>query len=347
MSDTVYACLLVDDPPVNATYWARLQQEAFGFVPSETGWGRNWKALAPAPLLRTQDAAGFADLVEEFGLRGKFSFVPCPGGLGRVDRAVRGYTAEELRELLVIVRERLAPRFDLTPEVLTHTLAHDAESGALFPHAESYWLTHLCCTHQMDALKNYLRQAYAILRNVGLAPHGVTIGGMRDVSGIAEGKSLADGDGRVVLAQALLAVENEFTPGVSTTFAFAGTPPVGSAGMERRVPEAFYRSAQGARVFALYPINEDVLFDVLHGPCGHEDQIADALITADLLHGRFVEDAEAGRPVVFAIHSQTLAAMNSGVGLKILREVLRRFRERYGHRIRWLTAHELCVTLGE
>src|SRR4051794_33375391 len=39
----------------------------------------------------------FADLIETHGVRGKFSVIPCPFGLGRVDRDVEGVAAADLR----------------------------------------------------------------------------------------------------------------------------------------------------------------------------------------------------------------------------------------------------------
>ncbi|MBA2482729.1 MAG: hypothetical protein H0V44_18855 [Planctomycetes bacterium] len=77
MERPIRASLFVDDPPINATYWWRLQQYAFGFTPSETGWGAGWRSLESAPRFRLEDVRGLADYLEEFAIRGKFTMLPC------------------------------------------------------------------------------------------------------------------------------------------------------------------------------------------------------------------------------------------------------------------------------
>ena len=85
MTEPIHACFIIDDMPANATYWMRRQQEAFGYNVPDTGWGKGWRELAPAPKFRLEDATALADLVETFGLRGKCTVLPCPAGLGRID----------------------------------------------------------------------------------------------------------------------------------------------------------------------------------------------------------------------------------------------------------------------
>src|SRR4051812_42655689 len=52
----------------------------------------------------------WADLVEEFGVRGKFSVLPVPAGLGRIDRPLPGVAPADQEEFFRIIRERVAPR---------------------------------------------------------------------------------------------------------------------------------------------------------------------------------------------------------------------------------------------
>jgi hypothetical protein len=346
MGDPVHACLLIDDPPANGTYWARLQQLAMGYVPGERGgWGTKWRDLEPAAWFRVVDARAFADLIEEFGVRGKFTFLPCPAGLGRIDEHVRGYP-DDLRELVSIVRDRIGRQFDIAPEVLTHSMALDIETMGLLPHAESAWITHHCVTGNVEPLRRYLRHGFGILRNAGFTPRGLTIGGMDDVSNIAQGRQLWRGDGAEVLAEVLLWVEREFDAAVRTTFVFLGMAPRGETSRRRRAPSLLYEAPDGGRVFTIHSASEDVVFPVMHGPGGRVAEVTDALITRDLAEGLLVREAESGRAVVFAAHAQTLNAMNSGAGIEILREALRRFHARYGSRIVWQTGVELCERLG-
>lgn len=304
MEQAVHACLIVDDSPANATYLARLQQLALGYDPEDGHKSAaRWRDLAPSSLLRPHQARAFADLIEEFGIRGKYSFLPCPAGLGRIDRSVRGYENAELQELIAIHRERIAPRMDITPEVLTHTMVYDPESGALLPHAESAWLSHLCATRNLEPLIRYLTHAFTILRNAGLPAHGVTIGGLTDVSGIGKGRSLNNGDDRDVLCQALLQVERGFAPDLRSTFTFTGARPIHEQSRIRHVPEVIYRDAGGMQVYELYCVGRDPFWDVLHGPGDVFDQTVDAMISRDLSAGWMVREAEAGNLVVFTFFS--------------------------------------------
>ncbi|HTL53399.1 MAG TPA: hypothetical protein VL860_12555 [Planctomycetota bacterium] len=355
-SSPVHACLIVDDPPANATYWARLQQQAMGFEPRINGnWGANWTNLASAPLFRLGDVQAFADIIEEFGVRGKFTFLPCPAGLGRIDRSIRGYTSAALTDMIAVIRDRIMPQMNITPECLTHSMAYDPDTEALLPHAESFWLTHLCLTGQTAALHQYLRHAWQILANVGLTAHGLTVGGMTDVSGIGAGKSLLLGDGREVLGQAILAVEAEFKPAQTRSsapqtpahqsFLYTGAAPISAASRDRCCPEAIFTGPRNEQVFELHSMGEDPLLPVLHGPAAQTATL-DAMIAPDLAAGSFIQQIEAGRLLVFTVHCQTLMALNSGAGLTILREALRRLRERYGRDLHWHTAAELCAQFG-
>lgn len=347
MQSTIHACFIVDDTPINGTYWQRLQQTAFGYKASETGWATQWRTMAGSALWRVADAHAFADMVEALELRGKFTFLPCPGGLGRVDRAVRGYGDAELKELIAVVRDRIAPAFDITPEVLTHSMAIDPDTGALLPHGETAWLSHLCNTRQADALRAYIGAAYTILRNVGLEPRGLTTGGMEDLSGIAEGRSVLHGHGRDVLGEALLAVEREVDASRTATFLYTGSPPGSDASRRRRVPERIHTSADGGAVFEIHSIVDDPIYPVLLGPADRAAATTDALVTADLSAGLWIDEADAGRVLCFTVHAQTLMAQGTGAGLSIIREACRRLRDRYGQRLVWHTATELCALLGQ
>ncbi len=341
MNDPIFASVFIDDPPINATWWWRLQQLAFGFTPPDTGWGRNWRNLESAPRFRLTDIHGLADWIDESGVRGKFTLIPCPAGHGRLDRAVRSYSASELAELLTVVRERIAPRMDLTPEVLTHTMALDTESGALLPHSETAWVSHLAGSGQHDALVRYLRHGYTILRNVGLRPHGLTVGGMSDPSGIANGKLVYQGFHLAPLGRALLSVEQGFDRSVTDSFIWCGAPPLGEAARDRRVPEIRFDDPACGRVFTPYAI-DDIAFGTLHGDADLASEI-DRLISPDLERGTLVADAEAGKIISFVLHTQTLNSRNTGQGLTLAREVTRRLSQRYGKRLIWRTPSELCA----
>src|SRR5919199_475053 len=69
--------------------------------------------------------AAWADVVQEFGVRGKFSVLPVPAGIGRIDRPLPDVRPADQEEFLRIIRERVSPQMDICIEFLTHFLAWD------------------------------------------------------------------------------------------------------------------------------------------------------------------------------------------------------------------------------
>ncbi len=82
----------------------------------------------------------YADLCAAHGVKGKFTVLPMPSCLGRIDGRLGYVSAAHLAGFLRIVRERIAPRCDITPEVLTHAAAFNLKSGAGYLHLfEDAW----------------------------------------------------------------------------------------------------------------------------------------------------------------------------------------------------------------
>ena len=77
--------------------------------------GYETQFLVPAEFTRR-----VAETFEKYDLRGKFTVIPMPSCLGRIDRSLKRVPQEHLETFLKLVRERIAPRFDITPEILTH-----------------------------------------------------------------------------------------------------------------------------------------------------------------------------------------------------------------------------------
>ncbi len=322
-----YACLIVDDYPINTSYWSRQQQIAFGYRAKDTGlFGYNWPAQAAAPFFPVALAHELADFFDEFGVRDKFTCVPYPAGLGRIDRDVRGYTRDELVDIGAIVGDRIAQRFDIRPEVLTHTMALDPKTEALLPHGETPWLAYLCTEKRGDDLQAYLCAAFQVFANVGIAARGITIGGMPDPSGIARGESLG-GQLRGELSEALLAVEHEFDPAASISHIFSGGPPLSAASQERHVPEIIHTADDASKVFEIHSHFGDPILNVFYGK-GDPQAEADRLVSPDLEGGEWTERIEKGIVLTITVHAQTLNSLNTGLGFQILREAVRRLGQR-------------------
>ena len=65
------------------------------------------------------------------GIRGKFSLIPFPAGVGRIDKGFPGFPERGLADWLRVAKEIIWPNFDLTPEMLTHTRVVDLKTWQL------------------------------------------------------------------------------------------------------------------------------------------------------------------------------------------------------------------------
>ena len=66
----------------------------------------------------------FCDVIEKWGMKGKFSVVPMPGGRGDIVKGIPGFPQNEIQEWLEIARTRVAPRFSICPEMLQRQFFH-------------------------------------------------------------------------------------------------------------------------------------------------------------------------------------------------------------------------------
>ena len=107
---------------------------------------------------------------ERFDLHGKFTVLPMPSCLGRIDKSLERVPQEHLEGFLKIVRERIAPRFDITPEFLTHLAAYDLKSGKYQHIFEDAWISRA----PLEEVIDYFVLAFQILKNVGLPAQGIT-----------------------------------------------------------------------------------------------------------------------------------------------------------------------------
>ena len=116
--------LILDDcAPINAAYFMHPEQEHVLSIPNSF-------------------ADEFAAVCETHGVLGKYSVLPMPSGAGRIDRRVSYVAPSDLERFLDIVRSRLAVRFDITAEILTHLAAYDIDNDRLLHRYEDEWNRH-------------------------------------------------------------------------------------------------------------------------------------------------------------------------------------------------------------
>ena len=137
------------------------------------GENRRWEDV---PVVHPESfVREFAEWCLEHGVKGKYSVVPCPAGVGRIDEGLPLFSKAQQESWLKMCRELITPSYDITPEMITHTYVVDldtfqpVESGIW----EQYDWNRLP-TDQEELITDYIATACRILHNVGLTPEGVT-----------------------------------------------------------------------------------------------------------------------------------------------------------------------------
>ncbi|MFL5801979.1 MAG: hypothetical protein ACJ8CR_09595 [Roseiflexaceae bacterium] len=308
---SVPACLLVDDPApcINPFYYFRLQVDREGHERHE-------------PCIPLDFLEQFVGICRARGIRGKFSVLPYPAGLGSILDGWEGCHRAELAAWLELARAEIAPHFDITPEILTHTLALDLRTRALLPQPEHDWMAGLT----RDELREYFGAALAILKAAGFMPAGITQ------------PCYFNGSREVYAAAALAAIQDIGGPPITFYFidGYFEPPPVPP------LEAILLDRARGEAVVNIIAYCNDHFWPTQRVTSKRADQVVDALISADGSGGRLAELAAADEWLTFVCHWQTLYSDGSRQGLVALDEVAARLARAHGPRLLWLTPSEIA-----
>lgn len=332
MTDRIPIALIIDDPPINSSYWLRRQPEEMGVArPAKGTFGTfvaDWRRQEPSAIIPNDFWRRFAAWARGAGVKGKFTMLPCPAGLGTIDDRVEGYSAAELSELIGIVREELMGPFDITPEIWTHSMAWDAKERRLLPMTEHEWMD----GQNEDTLAGYMAGALRVLRKVGLRPTGITQ------------PCYFRGD-KDMYSRAVLRAMKEAC-GIKRTFFFldcdATSLPVPSRVMidDRAAGESVVSIWSGIRA-------DEPFWASLYGDAGEREEMAEYFISADGTKGRLVDLVASGGPAVFHCHGQTLFSNGEERGFESLKLVVERVNRHLGERAEWSTMQQVAAwTLG-
>ena len=331
MTDRVPIAFIVDDPPLNSTYWLRRQPEEMGLAREPRGtfgtFVADWRRQEPSAIIPNDFWHAFADWALPSGVKGKFTLLPCPSGLGTLDDKVEGYTPDELAELIAIVRDELMGPFDITPEIWTHSMAWDMATRKLLPVTEYDWMTE----QNEETLTGYMAGAIEVLQNVGIRPTGIT-----------QPCNFRGDESRY--ARAVLRAMTE-AAGVRHTFYFlhaeAEATPVPCRVM---IDDAEHDQSVVSIVSGIRP--DEPFWQSLYGE-GDIDEMAEYFISADGRSGRLVDLANSGGPVVFHAHGQTLFSNGTRKGFESLKIVVTRVNKHLADRVTWMTLQELATWTRE
>ena len=284
--------------------------------------------LVPAKFTRK-----VADTFDKFDLRGKFTIIPMPSCLGRIDKSLKRVPQEHLLEFLRLMRERVATRFDITPEFLTHLSSYDLKTGTYRRHLyEDTWISQA----SQEEIVEYFTLAFQILKNVGIESTGIT---SPWVSGIdvedKYARSLAD------------AQWNIYKRKLTWYFLYAAS--------DNEKPyqcNVKYKDPDRGQVVVSVPANAGDIFWSMDLPSVNDrpkfikDGI-DRLVSPDGKTGRIRQLIDSGFPVVIVTHWQSLYTQGTGLGLEGLTSLAERIQKVFGTSFEWVTCSEMARRYAE
>ena len=298
-------------PQFAATYPDRYQQD----------W-RNMPYEIPDSFVRR-----FAEWAQREGVKGKFSVVPFPACVGRLDRELPGWTPREVTASIDLVRRQIAPNFDIHPEMISHTRIIDLKTGHPAPERDPNWMENWewCAGRSVDEIAAYIAYALEILKNVDLPCDGFTTPG-----GFGHG-ALPQ------LSQAgLRAVRSVY--GTETPHYFRNLFDKGTESVAPRVECASgLNGAAPECVVSIYACTGDWTGN---WDCGQQPDV-DRFITADLSQGRMVDVIERGEPAAMLAHWTGIYHNGRELGFQAIEEVVRRIHARY-RQVRWMKLADLA-----
>ena len=286
------------------------------------GENRRWQDV---PVVHPESfVREFAEWCLEHGVRGKFSVVPCPAALGRVDEGLPLFSKAQQESWLQMCREVITPAYDITPEMITHTVVVDPKTCKPLETGiwEQYDWNNLP-VDQEELVIDYITTACQILENVGLTPEGVTSPG-------------GFGNPLDFYAKVVGIAAREVT-GNPTPYFFKRVSADGPVEMPVWYPDRETGTAVGEIIASTG--------DWTGSWTGYGEVNVDKYISADLQGGRLPAVIDAGDPGVLISHWQGFYGLHNDDrrGFNAFKTVVRRLKERdpNGERTQWRKCSEI------
>jgi len=300
--------LIVDDscPVINLTYhWIR-QRQAWKarheflkrFKASD---GDPSKLHLVPPTIPADFAVKWGTWCGETGVKGKFSLVPYPAGVSRVDQELPGFSRQEYAAWTRAYHEILSPNFDLTCEMLTHTHVVDLTTWRFTEAWEQYeWVD-----PPVEPLTEYIATAIQLVHDAGFPCEGVTSPG---AFGIKQ---------EAAYARATLEAAGRIT-GNPRPFYFLHVVDPPAAWPD--VPIWYADKARGTAIASIISCTHDWF----GGWTGYDAGNPDRFISADLRGGVLPPVLARELPCVLVGHWPGFYYGGEEVGFAVLKEVKRR-----------------------
>jgi hypothetical protein len=268
----------------------------------------------------------FAEFCIDNDVKGKYSVVPCPAALGRIDEGLEIFSKQQQESWLQMCRELIVPNYDITPEMITHTFVVDLDTfQPVDPTLWEQWGWNQLPVDQEELVIRYITTACKILDNVGLTPDGVTSPG-------GFGNPL---DFYAKCAeQAVRSVTGNPTP-----YLFKRISSDGAIDTPVWYPDREAGTAMGEVIACVG--------DYTGSWTGFGEVDVSKYITEDLQGGRLPAVIDAGDPAVLISHWQGFYGLHNEDrrGFNAFKTIVRRLKERdpQGARTRWRKCSEITA----
>ncbi len=269
----------------------------------------------------------FAEVCKNNKIRGKFSIVPMPGCIGRIDESLHNVPQKNITDFIEIVKNDIMPMFSITPEILTHHLAYNLHG---------YYPLHVCedvyfSTLKRDTIAEYVGLALQILLNVGITPSGVTSPWM---TGLDNETEYAAGIG---MAFKKVMKQNH-------CFYFLHSSD------NVRQPKIVMNSKETGKVVTIPGLTSDPFWQSQQPATARQarsivQEEINNLLSEDGKTGIIPNLIEKGEPVIFVTHWQSLFSDGRAIGLDGLAYLAQRIDKRYGKTANWLSFAEIEKTV--
>lgn len=283
---------------------------------------QEWPVEIPDTFVRK-----FGEWAAANGVKGKYSIVPFPACVGRMDRELPGWTRQQLRDSLDLVRTLMMPNWDIHPEMVTHTRVINTKTGQPYPEHTLKFMENWEWTagKSVDQIANYVAYGLRILREAGLNCEGVTSPGGFGNGALPEYAQSVD-----------QAVRHVFGAEIPHYFR-----DLHDHGEESVAPKVQYaRNLDGPDPRCVVSVLA-CTGDWTGGWHCVPPEGADRFITPGLDQGRLVEVIQRGEPAYFLAHWTGVHWKGEELGFKIFQEVVKRLKARFDNLI-WMKTSELA-----
>lgn len=303
--------LIIDDPaPVISVYYEHAKNRV---LPD----GRTLLPRYPGDLYLR-----FCDIIERYGMKGKFSIVPMPGNKGSILSGIEGVSREEMTAWLDVAHRRIAPRFTIGPEMLSHNLAVNLETGLSLPIREDDFAKE----QDRHTLTPYIARAISLLVEAGFDVFGVTSPWKFGIQNETEYEA--------AISRAVF----EVTGKKNAWFFLRGLRDRPGARPWVALEE------EGRTLVSIPATTSDSIWQTIACADTSEEyvfRVADELITADGTEGEILRVLDTDGYPILVTHWQSLMSNGLGTGLRVLEEIGRRIEKHLFDRVQWMSFAEI------